>query len=120
MKTTLEEQLKKFKKLALMEATSASSSGSYEQPMSFESDVKESEEDFIGLTIADDAPQIDVVDITKKEDQNDINIDADIEDFELDLEGSDIDVDVHLSSPSEEEDEEDELLTLMNTLGLDL
>ena len=46
MKTTLEEQLKKFKKLALMEATSASSSGSYEQPMSFESDVKESEEDF--------------------------------------------------------------------------
>ena len=98
--TKLQEQLKRFKELALLEATSASSSGSYEEPMAF--DVEEKVEDFIGLRIADEAPEIKVVDMTaqaptEEETQNGVNVDADIDELEFDLEGSDIDVDVHLT-----------------------
>ena len=114
---TLEEQITKFKKLALLEATSASSSGSYEQPLSFTSEVEEPVEDFVGLTIAADAPEIEVVDITKPQDEKDINIDADIEELEFDLEDSDIDINVNVI-PSDEESED--VLSLMNTLGLGL
>jgi|TARA_R110001583_G_scaffold3173_2_gene20745 hypothetical protein len=114
---TLQDQLKKFKKLALVEATLASSSGSYEQPMSFETEIEEPMEDFVGLTIADDAPQIEVVDITKKEDSKDVNIDADIDELEFDLEGSDIDINVNVTSS---DDESEDVLNLMNTLGLGL
>jgi len=113
----LQEQLTKFKKLALVEATSASSSGSYEQPLTFETQIEEPIEDFVGLTIADDAPQIEVVDITQNEDMEDVNIDADIEELEFDLEGSDIDINVNVI-PSDEESED--ILSLMNTLGLGL
>ena len=98
----LDEQIQKFRKLALLEATTTSSSGSYEQPLEFEVE-RPPEEEFIGLAISADAPQVDTVDITG----------GDIGGFE------EIDTEEESEYPSEESEEE-EVLTLMNTLGLGL
>ena len=116
--TKLKEQINRFKKLALVEVTSASSSGSYEQPLSFE--VEEKVDDYIGITITDDAPQVDVVDITQttQDPTNDDDKNINIEELEFDLEDSDIDVDVDINLSPDEDSEE--ILTLMNTLGLEL
>jgi len=97
----LEEQIQKFRKLALLEATTTASSGSYEQPLEFE--VERPQEDFIGLVISDDAPKVDTVDITG----------GDIGGFE------EIDIDTEEDEYPTEESEE-EALSLMNTLGLGL
>ena len=96
----LDEQIQKFRKLALLEATTTSSSGSYEQPLEFEVE-RPPEEEFIGLAISVDAPQVDTVDITG----------GDIGGFE------EIDTEEEGEYPSEESEE---VLTLVNTLGLGL
>ena len=64
MKKILKEQLKVIK--TLMEATDSSSSGSYEEPMGF--DNIEPIDGLVGIEISSTAPDIEVVDVTQKED----------------------------------------------------
>ena len=98
----LEEEVKQFRKLALLEATSTASSGSYEQPLEFE--IERPQEDFIGLSISDEAPEVSIVDITG----------GDVGGFEeITLDSEDMDTE-------EESDDSEDILTLMNTLGLGL
>tara|TARA_R110000824_G_scaffold59358_1_gene159452 strand:+ start:1969 stop:2274 length:306 start_codon:yes stop_codon:yes gene_type:complete len=98
----LQEQVQKFRKLALLEATTAASSGSYEAPLEFE--MERPQEDFIGLVVSDDAPKVDTVDITG----------GDVGGFE------EIDIDADEEGEYQDEETEDGILTLMNTLGLGL
>jgi hypothetical protein len=61
----LQEQIQEIKRL-MMEATSSSSSGSYEAPMGFDDSVQTGE--IIGTEIMDDAPEVTVVDMTVSDD----------------------------------------------------
>jgi len=61
----LQEQLKEIKRL-MSEATSSSSAGSYEAPLPV--DAPEEIDTIVSVEIMDDAPEVDVVDITMSDD----------------------------------------------------
>ena len=61
----LQEQIQEIKRL-MMEATSSSSSGSYEAPLPV--DTPEEVGTVISVEVMDDAPEVDVVDITMSDD----------------------------------------------------
>ena len=61
----LQEQIQEIKRL-MMEATSSSSSGSYEAPLPV--DAPEEVGTVISVEVMDDAPEVDVVDITMSDD----------------------------------------------------
>ena len=63
----LQEQLKEIKRL-MSEATSSSSAGSYEAPLPV--DTPEEVGTVISVEVMDDAPEVDVVDITMSDDMD--------------------------------------------------
>lgn len=63
----LQEQLKEIKRL-MTEATSSSNAGSYEAPLPV--DAPEELETIVSVEIMDDAPEVDVVDITMGDDMD--------------------------------------------------
>ena len=63
----LQEQIKEIKRL-MLEATSSSSAGSYEAPLPV--DAPEEIGTVVSVEVMDDAPEVDIVDITMSDDMD--------------------------------------------------